>query len=406
MIISFLDNYKQMKNTMLTLTAKTFAGLEEVLAGELSDLGAAHVKAGRRAVTFTGDHGLMMRANLWARTALSILRHVNTFSFSGKDSFYEQMRDTDWGACFDVDKTISVHAVATRSELFTNTMYLGQLTKDAVADHFRDRTGRRPDVDPQDAQIRINVYVYDQTCTVSLDSSGDALFRRGYRREAAIAPLNEILAAGLIRLSRWDGQSLFLDPMCGSGTFSVEAAMMASRMAPGLLRKSFSFMHWKDYDPDGFASIREEARQQQVPLRASIIASDVNIKALDITRQNIMEAGFLGQIRVQRNDFFSYHPPAENGWLLMNPPYGHRIKQDNIQGFYEQLGATLKHHFPGYTAGVISQEINRLKHVGLKPKRKIRVFNGPLECLFMVYELFRGPHREHVVQTRPRRPRL
>ena len=391
---------------MLTLTAKTFSGLEEVLAGELSDLGADHVKAGRRAVTFTGDHHMMMRANLWSRTALSVLRHISTFNFTDKDSFYGQMREVDWGACFDVDKTISVHAVASRSEMFANTMYLGQLTKDAVVDHFRDRTGRRPDVDPQDAQIRINVYVYDQVCTVSLDSSGDALFRRGYRREAAIAPLNEILAAGLIRLSGWDGQSLFLDQMCGSGTFSVEAAMMAAKMAPGLLRKSFSFMHWKDYDPDGFASIIEEARQQQVPLKAKIIASDVNIKALDIARQNIMEAGFLGQIRVQRNDFFNYHPPAENGWVLLNPPYGHRIKQDNIQSFYEQIGATLKHHFPGYTAGMISQEINRLRHVGLKPKKKYRVYNGPLECLFMVYELFKGSHKEHVVQKRPRRPRL
>lgn len=395
-----------MQDNKLIFTVKTFSGLEDVLAGELRELGADDVKAGKRAVSFAGDMAMMMRVNLWARTALNVLCQVHAFEFEDKESFYRQVVDIDWGSYFSVDKTFAVYGVATRSELFTNTMFLGQLTKDAVADHFRDKTGRRPDVDPRQPHVRIHVYVLERRCVVSLDSSGDALFKRGYRREGGLAPINEALAAALIMMSGWDRQSTFLDPMCGSGTFSVEAALLAAKVAPGLLRKSFSFMHWNGFDPQLFDSIREEARQQQVPLRARIMASDINIKGLDVARQNLMETGFLGQVTVQRHDFFSYHPPADNGWVLLNPPYGHRVKQHELPTFYKTIGDTLKHHYSGFYAGIISQEADRLRHLGLKPRKKIRVFNGPLECLFAVYELFQGTHKAHVTAHRPRRPRI
>ena len=389
-----------------TLTAKTNAGLEEVLSRELTDLGASDVRAGNRAVSFAGDMDLIIKANLWCRTALNILKHVGTFSFSDKESFFDGMLDIAWEEIFDADQTISVYGVAHRSELFKNTMFLGQLTKDAIADRFREKTGRRPDVDHKNAGIRIHVYVHNDQCVVSLDSSGDPLFKRGYRREGGSAPLNEVLAAGLILLSGWDRESMFLDPMCGSGTFSVEAAMIAARMAPGLLRKDFGFMRWKDYDPQVYESICKDAAQQQIPLRVPIIAADINIKSLDEARQNIMEAGFMGRIKVQRNDFFTFHPPAGRGWLLLNPPYGQRIRQDDLPEFYRRIGDTLKHQYAGFRAGIISQQYNGLRHVGLKPSLRVPVFNGALECRFVMYELFSGTHKDHVVATRPKRPRL
>lgn len=395
-----------MTSTTFALTAKTFSGLEEVLADELAGLGASEIVTGNRAVSFTGDMEMIVKTNLWCRTALNILRQVSAFSFTDKETFYGQMLDINWSGLFDPDQTISVYGVAHRSELFKNTMFLGQLTKDAVVDHFRARTGRRPDVDNREARVKINVYVNGDNCIVSLDSSGDPLFKRGYRRSGGGAPLNEVLAAGLIQLSKWDKTSNFLDPMCGSGTFSVEAAMMAANMAPGLLRKSFGFHHWKGFDPDFFIKLHDDARQKQLPLRTGIYASDIDIKGLDLARQNIMEAGFMGKIKVHRNDFFSYHPPEGEGWLLLNPPYGHRIRQDDMPGFYKKLGDTLKQHYAGFHAGIISQELNGLRHVGLKPKARYPVFNGPLECRFVVYEMFSGSHKEHVVATRTKRPRL
>lgn len=395
-----------MSHSDITFTAKTFSGLEGVLSRELEDLGAQHIRVGNRAVTFQGNMELMIRANLYCRTALNILREIHTFTFSNKEDFFAQMLGIPWSTFFAVDESISVYAVAHRSELFTNTMFLGQFAKDAIADHFRDQTGRRPDVDNRDPQVKINVYVHNDSCVVSLDSSGDPLFKRGYRREGGGAPLNEVLAAGLIMLSGWDKESLFLDPMCGSGTFSVEAAMMASGMAPGIMRRHFGFMNWSNHDPGLFDKMQQEAREKQQPLRVSILASDVNIKGLDIARQNIMEAGFLGTIKVQRNDFFSFFPPTGEGWVLLNPPYGHRIRQDDMPEFYKKIGDTLKQHYSGFRAGIISQEANGLRHIGLKPRFRYNVFNGPLECRFVVYELFKGTHKEHVAAVRPKRPRL
>jgi putative N6-adenine-specific DNA methylase len=307
---------------------------------------------------------------------------------------------------FEVGRVISVVPVAHRSELFKNTMFLGQLTKDAIVDHFRDKTGMRPSVDTRDAEVRIHVFVNNDHCMVSLDSSGDPLFKRGYRKDGLTAPLNESLAAGLILLSGWDRVSNFIDPMCGSGTFAVEAAMLAADMAPGSMRKTFGFHFWKDFDQDLHPKLLDEAKQRQQPVKASILASDVNVKGLDVARQNVMNAGFLGPVTVQRNDFFNYTPPRGGGWLVMNPPYGHRLRQDNVGAFYKMIGDTLKQHYQGFHAGIISQELNGVRHIGLKPQARHKVFNGPLECLFVVYELFAGTHKEHVTTTRPKRPRL
>ncbi len=387
-------------------TSKTFAGLESVLAAELKSLGASDVQISRRAVSFRGNHQLMVRANLQSRTAISIMQEVHRFQFEGKDDFFAQMMAFDWSGIMGSHQTFAVYPVASRSELFVNTMYLGQLTKDAIVDSFREKTGTRPNVDTDNPDMRIQVYVNNALCVVSIDSSGEPLFKRGYRRGGGEAPLNESLAAGLILLSGWNKEDIFIDPMCGSGTFSIEAAMIAKNTAPGLLRKEFGFSRWPGFDPGLEKLAREEAMDIQTPIRGRFIASDVNVKVLDVARKNIMEAGLMGQIQLGRAEFFSYFPPSQPGFVILNPPYGHRIRQDNMPDFYKKLGDFLKQHYKGYIAGIISQQLNGLRYVGLRPRNKYPVFNGALECRFVVYDLFSGSLKEHKSTERPRRPRI
>ncbi len=395
-----------MTSKVFTLTAKTFTGLEQVLAQELTDLGATGVRTQTRAVAFEGDQEMIIKANLWCRTAVSILREIAKFSFEDKDDYYGQLRQIPWDQYFSVDKTMSINALAQKTPFFNNTLFLAQLTKDAIVDHFRDLCDKRPDVDTAHAQVRVHVYIYEKECIVSLDTSGDALFKRGYRRATGLAPLNESLAAGLILLSGWDKKAAFVDPMCGSATFSIEAAMMASNTAPGLLRKAFGFSHLNDYEPELFLQCRQHAKDQQKPIENIILASDISGKDLDSARQNVMVAGFTGQIQVQRNDFFSFHPPGEEGWVLINPPYDHRLVKSDLPAFYKMIGNTLKRYYAGYRAGIITEGEAGLKHTGLKASSKTTVFNGAIECRFVQYDLFVGYHKEHVMQKKARRPRL
>ena len=394
--------------------AKTFAGLEPLLVKELQEIGAEDIQQLRRAVSFRGDLKTLYRANIWCRTALSVLKQLRSFTFENKESFFEEMRQINWTAQFGIDKTISVIPIAHESDLFVNTMYLAQLSKDAVADSFNEKYGSRPNVDTANANIRINVQVHKNKCNVSLDSSGEALFKRGYRRSPGLAPINEILAAGLIMLSGWDKKSPFLDPMCGSGTFSIEAAMMSANIAPGTERKQFGFSHWSDYDDALFLGEKELARSKKQNVQTEIIASDITGHLLDHTRQNIMNAGLMGSIKVQRNDFFTYRPPFDKGWLILNPPYGKRMIHSDIDELHKNIGEALKHRFAGFKAGIISSEINAMRHIGLKPSKKVPVFNGPLPCTFNVYELFAGRRDDMVrekrekesTDKRPKRPRI
>lgn len=395
-----------MSETTFPIVVKTLTGLEELLAEELRQQGVQEPKVLRRGVSFQGGLEQLYRANMFCRTAISVLREIGSFSFSSQDDFYQKMRELDWGTHFGVEKTIVIYSVAARSELFTNTLFLSQLSKDAIVDAFREKTGERPSVNRDEADIRLNIYVNDNRCIVSLDSSGEPLFKRGYRREGGGAPLNEVLAAGLIMLSGWDKQSNFVDPMCGSATFSIEAGLMANDIAPGSMRKAFSFQNWNDYDAGLWEAIRAEAKNNQVGSRITIMASDMNAKVLDIARKNIMEAGLMGQIKLQRQEFFQFHPPAGGGWVMLNPPYGQRLKQENLPEFYRSIGDTLKNNYPGYKAGIITSDISAMKSIGLKPVLRTTVFNGALECKYMVYELFRGSHKDHVISTRPKRKRI
>ncbi|MFO7978411.1 MAG: THUMP domain-containing protein [Bacteroidales bacterium] len=396
-----------MKNTNNTLIAKTITGLEELLADELKALGAQEVQPLKRAVSFQGDTRLMYAANLHCRTAISILKEVARFTFNSREEYYDNLRAVLWDELFTVDKSISINAIAHRSEIFNNTLFLAQHSKDAIVDYFRDKYQERPSVDIGNAHIRISIYVNADECIVSLDSSGDPLFKRGYRKATGAAPINEVLAAGLIMLSGWDKQSTLVDPMCGSGTFSIEAAMMALDIAPSLNRKSFSFLFWNDFQPELWKTLVDEARTKvRNRMNTTIIASDLNGQTLDIARQNIMEAGLMGQIRVQRNDFFTFQPPAQTGWALFNPPYGERMKRNNLSEFYRDMGNVLKKNYAGYRAGFITSDLDAMKYIGLKPSSKTQVFNGPLDCRFLVFDLFTGTHKDHVIRTRPKRPRL
>ena len=376
--------------------AKTFAGLEPLLEKELLEVGAEEVTVLRRAVSFTGDRQTLYRANIWCRTALSILKQIHSFSFEDKDGFFEQMRQFEWTELFDKDKTFTIIPVAYNNEVFNNTMYLAQLSKDAVADCFTDKYGNRPDVDNANANIRINVHVQNNQCSISLDSSGEALFKRGYRMAAGPAPINEILAAGLIMLSGWDKTSPFIDPMCGSGTFSIEAAMMSANMAPAANRKAFGFSHWPDFDAELLKQEQESARSKETKVQADIIASDNMGFMLDHTRRNVMNAGFMGSIKIQKNDFFTYRPPYEKGWVILNPPYGKRMLHNEIDKLHEDIGEALKHRYTGFRAGIITSEIAAMRHIGLKPSFKTQVYNGPLQCVFNVYDLFAGKRKERV----------
>ncbi len=347
---------------------------------------------------------MLYHANIWCRTALSILKPLGDFRFDTKDDFYGQMRDIAWPELFPPDKTISVIATAHDSTVFNNTMFLAQLSKDAIVDLFNEKLGRRPDVNTANADIRIVVNVQSDNCKVSLDSSGEALFKRGYRRSGGQAPINEVLAAGLIKLSGWDLKSPFLDPMCGSGTFSIEAAMMSAQMAPGAERKVFGFSHWHDFDQALFAEEQEKAKAQKQAVQPVIIAGDLKGQMLDLARQNAMHAGLLGSIRFQKNDFFSYHPKEKNGWLLLNPPYGQRMNQQDVRALYIHIGDALKNRFSGYKAGIISADLDSMKHLGLRPSYRYSVYNGPLKATFNIYELFEGKRKEFVTQKKTNHP--
>ncbi len=373
-----------------TYVAKTFAGLEQVLAKELGTLGATDVVPLRRGVSFRGDQRLLYKANIWCRSALSVLQPLSSFSFDSRESFYQKMRNIEWTTLFPADKTMAVIATAHDSHVFNNTMFLAQLTKDAVADSFMDAFDCRPNVDTDNTQVRIVVNVQKDSCKVSLDSSGEALFKRGYRKSGGQAPINEVLAAGLILMAEWDRKSPFYDPMCGSGTFAIEAAMMSAQMAPGAGRRTFGFAHWNSYNESLFLEEQQSAREQQVPLPAKVLASDLTGKMLSITRQNAMNAGLLGSIQIQKNDFFAFHPREENGLVMLNPPYGQRMKQQDVRALYIHIGDTLKQRFAGFRAGIISADLDAMKHIGLRPKRRYPVFNGPLKCSFQIYELFEG----------------
>lgn len=369
--------------------AKTFYGLEGVLAQELQALGAKNVNQLNRMVAFEGDMGFLYKANLALGCALRILMPIATFRVINQDQLYEAIHSIPWPQYFDVDKTFAIDTVLF-SDHFSNSMFVSQKAKDAVVDRFRATTKSRPDVNTAEPDVRINLHLSADTLTVALDSSGASLHLRGYKTATNSAPMNEVLAAGLVHLSGYHGQCDFFDPMCGSGTLAIEAAMIACRIPHALHRKQFSFMHWKTYDASLFETVRQSTLNKIKDFSFTIYAQDKAPSAVRKTEDNIENAGLSELITVKRADFFKTLSPSNRALhMVFNPPYGERLAIDEIP-FYKEIGSTLKHQYAGSEAWLISSNLEALKHVGLKPIKKIKLYNGKLEARFQGYSLYQG----------------
>ncbi len=384
----------------MKIIVKTLHGLEEVLAQEIRDLGGADVQLLKRAVSFEGDKRLLYRANLELHTALRVLVHMKDFIAKTPEELYKKIRRIEWLDYLDVDQTFAIDATAT-SGIFRHSKYAALKVKDAVADYFRQKTGRRPDVNVDYPHLRINLHINEDKCSLSLDSSGDSLHKRGYRANTLEAPLNEVLAAGMILLSGWRGDSTFVDPMCGSGTLLIEAALIANNIPPQLHRKeTFGFTRWNNYDAKLWADVIEQAKANIHPQQCEIVGFDKDRRAVRITEQNIFSAYLdSSHIKVARSAFEKLEPPPPPGVILMNPPYDERLEQQEIDEFYKMIGDVLKQQFAGYEAWIISSNMEAMKFIGLRPSRRITLYNGALECKFQGYEMYEGSKENSEVGT-------
>ena len=382
----------RMKN--FSMLAKTFKGLEEVLAQELIELGANDVLIERRAVSFKGDKALLYRANLCLRTAIRILVPIASFKAKDTDALYKQVKSLDWSRYMTADTTFVVDATV-YSETFRNSRFVTYRAKDAIADFWMEKANKRPSVSTQEPDMIINVHVANEQVTVSLDSSGESLHKRGYRVATTEAPISEVLAAGMLLMAGWKGQSDFYDPMCGSGTLLIEAALIARNIAPGVFRKSFAFEKWQDFDAELWSDIyNDDSAEREFNHR--IYGSDASFYAIRQAEKNIKSAGVqkdieLKQIRMEeiKND------QNINALVMLNPPYGERLKSNKeMEDLYGAIGSTLKHQFTGATAWIISSNAAAMKCIGLKPSRKYHLLNGELDCQFNQYELFQGKRND------------
>ena len=378
------------------MVAKTFKGLEEVLATELVDLGANNVQIQRRAVSFTGNLEMLYKANLHLRTASRVLKTIATFKAENPDEVYEQVKKIDWEKFMQVDTTFAIDSTV-YSEVFRHSKFVAYRVKDAIADFFMEKYEKRPSVRLDNPQLMINIHIAHNQCTLSLDSSGDSLHKRGYRVSQTEAPLNEALAAGMILMTGWRGESDFIDPMCGSGTLLIEAALIALNIPPGIFRNSFAFEKWNDFDEEIFqAQYNDDSLER--PFEHKIYGSDISARAIAIARQNVQSAGLNKYIHLSASPLQELEAITGNCLMVTNPPYGERITSPDIYALYAALGTFLKHKFTGNTAWVISSHEDCLFKIGLKPSQKVPLLNGALECLYCQYEIFSGKRNEFVAK--------
>lgn len=384
------DEFRSMEN--FKMIAKTLFGFEDILAKELRDLGAQQVAAGTRMVSFYGDKGFMYKANLALRTALKILKPIKEFKVYNEQSLYKGIQSVDWSTLFKVHQTFVVD-VTMHSEHFNNSLFVALKTKDAIVDQFREALDKRPDIDKLHPDIRINIHIQNDMCSVALDTSGASLHHRGYRTATNIAPINEVLAAGILLLSGWDGQTDFLDPMCGSGTFLIEAAMIACNIPPNINRKEFAFEKWNDWDNDLFDKIEASLLNKIREFHHQIIGYDKAPSAVAKAKDNAKNANLDDYITISQKNFFETEKATEGKLhMVFNPPYGERLDID-LERFYREIGDTLKQKYADTQAWFITGNIEALKFVGLKPSRKVKLFNGKLETRLARYDMYSGSKR-------------
>ena len=374
------------------LIAKTFMGLEPVLAQELTQLGANDIKIGRRMVSFTGNKEMMYRANFSLHTAIKILKPIHHFKAASADDVYEEIKKIDWREYLDNDRTFAVDSVVFSDE-FRHSKFVSYKVKDAIVDQLRESTGKRPNISVANPDLRLHIHIAEDQCTLCLDSSGESLHRRGYRQESVDAPINEVLAAGIILMTGWKGDCDFIDPMCGSGTFLIEAALIAQNMAPGLFRKEYAFEKWPDFDADLFDELYNDDTQER-DFPHHIYGYDVDIKAVNTARNNVKAAGLTDCITIEQQDFKDFQQPKEKAIIVTNPPYGERISTPDLLGTYKMIGERLKHQFMGNDAWILSYREECFEQIGLKPSIKIPLYNGSLECELRKYQMFDGKMRQ------------
>ena len=375
------------------MVAKTLFGMEELLAQELRQLGASSVEIGVRNVSFEGDTGFMYKANLCCRTAIKILKPITAFNIFTEEDLYKKVYEMPWEDYMDVKGSLAINATVF-SDVFTHSQYIALKTKDAIVDRFRDREGVRPDVDLDHPTLRINVHIDRNICTISLDSSGESLHKRGYKVESTLAPINEVLAAGMLMLAGWQGQCDFLDPMCGGGTILTEAAMIACNIPPNLNRQEFGFETWPGFDVDLYEKIEEAALKKIRDFPHKIYGYDNDPVAIQKAKENIKSANLQEFIEVKEKDFFQSEKESDKAlYIVFNPPYDERISVNDVEAFYSSIGNTLKRNYPGTQAWMITSNMEALKFVGLRPSKKIKLFNGKLEAKLVRYEMYEGSRK-------------
>jgi len=377
------------------LTAKTLAGLEPVLAKEIIKTGGTDVKEGLRAVSFKGNLETIYKSNYFLRTALRILKEVSFFKFRGIDQFYTKCREINWLKYMSLNQNFVVNSTVVNSKEFRNSMFASLKVKDAIADRFREVTGKRPDVNTVNPDIIVHAHINQNICTLSVDSSGESLHKRGYRIGQGEAPLSEVLAAGMILMTGYDGKTDFIDPMCGSGTLPVEAALIAQNIAPGKFRKNFAFEKWPGYDPVLFEKIKSSQVKREHTKK--IYASDISGRNIAIAKNNARRAGVFPAINFQTCNMAALTVNADNAIIVINPPYGERLSDDNIRELYAMIGERLKHNFAGNTAWILTSFEEYSKYIALKPEQKIMLLNGSIKCVYAKYSLFKGKMRKNIL---------
>jgi len=380
------------------MIAKTMAGLEDVLADELEEIGALKVQKLNRAVSFEGDLAMMYKANYCCRTALSILVDKFSFKFYSQENFYYNILNYNWDPLFEHDTTFSVDATIS-GDIFTNSHYTALLCKDAIVDYFRKKYNQRPTVDRFEPHLKVNVYIRNDECSILLDSSGESLFKRGYRVATGEAPIKEVLAAGIIKLSGWNGETNFYAPMCGSGTFAIEAAMIASKIPAGYYREQFGFMLWPDYDELLWKRIKDEADAEIVEMDCEIQASDIDPKMVKFTYRNAQKAKLHKDITITESSFEDFDFPKEGGTIIFNPPYGERMELEDVEENYKKIGDTLKQKCANYEVWMIAGGVNVHKYVGLKPSKKLTLYNGAIECKMLKYDMYEGTRKNEYLEN-------